>query len=64
MFDPAVEHMMNAVHCSEGTVTQMLGDGIMALFRAPHTYTVEPCLFSFHLGNEQTVEKIVVVLGG
>jgi class 3 adenylate cyclase/DNA-binding winged helix-turn-helix (wHTH) protein len=33
--DPAVHRMMDAVHRYEGTVNQMLGDGIMALFGAP-----------------------------
>ena len=27
--------MMEAVHCYEGTVNQVMGDGIMALFGAP-----------------------------
>src|SRR5262249_48711721 len=30
-----LEHMMEAVHRYEGTVTQVMGDGIMALFGAP-----------------------------
>ena len=30
------ERMMDAVHRYEGTVNQVLGDGIMALFGAPH----------------------------
>src|SRR6516165_8942067 len=35
LLDPALHHMMNAVHRFEGTVNQVLGDGIMALFGAP-----------------------------
>ena len=33
--DPAIHCMMDAVHRFEGTVNQVLGDGIMALFGAP-----------------------------
>jgi class 3 adenylate cyclase/tetratricopeptide (TPR) repeat protein len=35
VLDPVLEHMMEAVHRYEGTVNQVLGDGIMALFGAP-----------------------------
>lgn len=35
ILDPALELMMDAVHQFEGTVNQVLGDGIMALFGAP-----------------------------
>ena len=35
LLDPAIQHMMDAVHRYEGTVNQVLGDGIMALFGAP-----------------------------
>ena len=35
LLDPAVQVMMAAVHRYEGTVNQVLGDGIMALFGAP-----------------------------
>jgi class 3 adenylate cyclase len=35
LLDPAVHIMMDAVHRFEGTVNQVLGDGIMALFGAP-----------------------------
>jgi predicted ATPase/class 3 adenylate cyclase len=35
LLDPALQHMMAAVHRYEGTVNQVLGDGIMALFGAP-----------------------------
>src|SRR5215472_10854059 len=35
LLDPALQHMMDAVHRYEGTVNQVLGDGIMALFGAP-----------------------------
>jgi class 3 adenylate cyclase/tetratricopeptide (TPR) repeat protein len=34
-FDPIIHIMMDAVHHYEGTVNQVLGDGIMALFGAP-----------------------------
>ena len=33
--DPVLERMMEAVHRYEGTVNQVMGDGIMALFGAP-----------------------------
>jgi len=35
ILDPALRAMMEAVHRYEGTVNQVLGDGIMALFGAP-----------------------------
>ena len=35
LLDPALQCMMDAVHRYEGTVNQVLGDGIMALFGAP-----------------------------
>jgi class 3 adenylate cyclase/predicted ATPase len=35
ILDPVLEHMMGAVHRYEGTVNQVMGDGIMALFGAP-----------------------------
>ncbi len=35
ILDPVLEGMMEAVHHFEGTVNQVMGDGIMALFGAP-----------------------------
>jgi class 3 adenylate cyclase len=35
LLDPAIHRMMEAVHRFEGTVNQVPGDGMMALFGAP-----------------------------
>jgi len=35
LLDPVLERMMAAVHRYEGTVNQVMGDGIMAIFGAP-----------------------------
>jgi class 3 adenylate cyclase len=35
LLDPVLQRMMEAVHRYEGTVNQVMGDGIMALFGAP-----------------------------
>jgi class 3 adenylate cyclase/tetratricopeptide (TPR) repeat protein len=35
LLDPVLERLMEAVHRYEGTVNQVMGDGIMALFGAP-----------------------------
>jgi class 3 adenylate cyclase/tetratricopeptide (TPR) repeat protein len=35
LLDPVLDLMMEAVHSYEGTVNQVMGDGIMALFGAP-----------------------------
>src|SRR5207248_608702 len=35
LLDPVLERMIDAVHHYEGTVNQVMGDGIMALFGAP-----------------------------
>lgn len=35
LLDPCLQRMMDAVHRTEGTVSRVLGDGIMALFGAP-----------------------------
>jgi class 3 adenylate cyclase/tetratricopeptide (TPR) repeat protein len=35
LLDPVLERMMEAVHRYEGTVNQVMGDGIMAMFGAP-----------------------------
>jgi len=38
LLDPVLERMMEAVLRYEGTVNQVMGDGIMALFGAPLAY--------------------------
>ena len=43
LLDPALQRMMDAVHRYEGTVNQVLGDGIMALFGAPWPMRTTPC---------------------
>jgi len=46
LLDPVLERMMAAVHRYEGTVNQIVGDGIMALFGAPiahEDHTVRAC---------------------
>src|SRR4029450_410854 len=46
LLDPVLDHMMEAVHRYEGTVNQVMGDGIMALFGAPlahEDHTVRAC---------------------
>src|SRR5262249_15213167 len=46
LLDPVLERMMAAVHRYEGTVNQVMGDGIMALFGAPlahEDYAVRAC---------------------
>src|SRR5438067_9406710 len=35
LLDPVLERLMAAVHRYEGTVNQVMGDGVMALFGAP-----------------------------
>jgi len=38
ILDPVLDVMMEAVHTYEGTVNQVMGDGIMALFGAPFAH--------------------------
>ena len=40
---PVLERMMDAVHRYEGTVNQVMGDGIMALFGAPWPMRTTRC---------------------
>jgi class 3 adenylate cyclase/tetratricopeptide (TPR) repeat protein len=46
ILDPVLERMMEAVHNYDGTVNQVMGDGIMALFGAPlalEDHAVQAC---------------------
>jgi class 3 adenylate cyclase len=43
LLDPVLELMMEAVHRYRGTVNQVMGDGIMALFDAPLAHEVTRC---------------------
>src|SRR5262245_39569326 len=50
--DPVLERMMEAVHRYEGTVNQVMGDGIMALFGAPlahEEHSVRACYATFRM---------------
>jgi class 3 adenylate cyclase len=52
LLDPALHAMMAAVHRYEGTVNQVLGDGIMALFGAPlahEDHAVRACYAALHM---------------
>src|SRR5947208_9648357 len=52
LLDPALHIMMTAVHRYEGTVNQVMGDGIMALFGAPlahEDHAVRACYAALHM---------------
>jgi class 3 adenylate cyclase/tetratricopeptide (TPR) repeat protein len=56
--DGVIERMMDAVHRYEGTVNQVMGDGIMALFGAPlahEDHAVRACYAA--LGMQEAVKK-------
>src|SRR2546428_1280579 len=55
LLDPVLEHMMEAVHRYEGTVNQVMGDGIMALFGAPvahEDHAVRACYAALRMQQE------------
>jgi class 3 adenylate cyclase/tetratricopeptide (TPR) repeat protein len=57
LLDPVLEHMMAAVHRYEGTVNQVMGDGIMALFGAPiahEDHAVRACYAALHMQENVT----------
>jgi hypothetical protein len=52
ILDPVLERMMAAVHRYEGTVNQVMGDGIMALFGAPiahEDHAIRACYAALHM---------------
>jgi predicted ATPase/class 3 adenylate cyclase len=58
ILDPVLELMMEAVHRYEGTVNQVLGDGIMALFGAPlahEDHAVRACYAALRM--QETVKR-------
>ena len=55
LLDPVIERMMAAVHRFEGTVNQVMGDGIMALFGAPvahEDHAVRACYAALDMQRE------------
>src|SRR5437870_40051 len=58
ILDPALTLMMDAVHRYEGTVNQVMGDGIMALFGAPvahEDHAVRACYAALRM--QESVKK-------
>jgi class 3 adenylate cyclase/tetratricopeptide (TPR) repeat protein len=58
ILDPVLERMMEAVHLYEGTVNQVMGDGIMALFGAPvahEDHAVRACYAAVRMQEAVTV---------
>src|SRR5215212_6456872 len=63
ILDPVLERMMEAVHRYEGTVNQIMGDGIMALFGAPlahEDHAVRACFAALRMQEavKQYAEEI------
>src|SRR5258705_6742818 len=57
LLDPVLERMMEAVHRYEGTVNQVMGDGIMALFGAPlalEDHAVRACYAALRMQQSMT----------
>lgn len=55
IFDPVLGRMMDAVHRYEGTVSQVLGDGIMAVFGAPiacEDHAIRACYAALDMQQE------------
>ncbi len=58
IIDPVLDLMMDAVHAYEGTVNQVMGDGIMALFGAPiahEDHAVRACYAALRM--QETVKR-------
>ncbi len=58
ILDPVLEKMMEVVHRYEGTVNQVMGDGIMALFGAPlahEDHAVRACYAALRM--QESVKK-------
>jgi class 3 adenylate cyclase/tetratricopeptide (TPR) repeat protein len=58
LLDPVLDLMMDAVHRYEGTVNQVMGDGIMALFGAPlahEDHAVRACYTA--LAMQQSIRR-------
>ena len=58
LLDPVLDRMMEAVHRYEGTVNQVMGDGIMALFGAPlahEDHAVRACYAALRM--QETVQR-------
>jgi class 3 adenylate cyclase/tetratricopeptide (TPR) repeat protein len=63
LLDPVLQRMMEAVHRYEGTVNQVLGDGIMALFGAPiahEDHAVRACYAALRM--QQSVATLAAEL--
>jgi class 3 adenylate cyclase len=63
LLDPVLEHMMAAVHRYEGTVNQVMGDGIMALFGAPlahEDHAVRACYAALHMQEAKALLEELV----
>ena len=57
LLDPVIERMMEAVHRYEGTVNQVMGDGIMAIFGAPlahEDHAIRACYAALRLQESIT----------
>jgi class 3 adenylate cyclase/tetratricopeptide (TPR) repeat protein len=68
ILDPVLEHMMEAVHRYEGTVNQVMGDGIMALFGAPlarEDHAVRACYAALRMQEavQQSAEELLRTQG-
>jgi class 3 adenylate cyclase len=60
LLDPVLERMMDAVHRYEGTVNQVMGDGVMALFGAPlahEDHAVRACYAALRM--QESVRRYV-----
>ena len=58
LLDPVLERMIEAVHRYEGTVNQVMGDGIMALFGAPlahEDHAIRACYAA--LGMQESIAQ-------
>jgi class 3 adenylate cyclase/tetratricopeptide (TPR) repeat protein len=58
LLDPVIGQMMEAIHFYEGTVNQVMGDGIMALFGAPiahEDHAVRACYAALRI--QETAQK-------
>ncbi len=67
LLDPVLERMMEAVHHYEGTVNQVMGDGIMALFGAPvahEDHAVRACYAALRMQRRVNVYADEIQRGG